>query len=426
MKTPSSGRRYAGSSEFADREPHAALGVFSSALFLIALAVTPFAVASLTQSLAQAGAFSFTLSQASLEATSRALHGAAAALAGEAPDRRAAWNDMVIRELAEGDEAAARGLMLSAGDIVGREAQAVQAARDRGDEAAAMLAARTLLDGPTQNQALEAGLFAPIQGAPMIAAGDARDLAVQARAWLDGRGAALSELVLTGVSVAAPELAGQFGLSAAALQSGVISLKAALRSGRVQPNFLAEVQSVLQAADQDGALAARLREGFAAEGALADEPGAARAAFVASLGPSPAWRAITDLLLQVDALNAKVGWTGTVQLLAQAETLQDLQRISLLAEAGGPSAVAVAKRMPDPAAFLALARADFALTGAMQAAIALIVLLFGVIVAAPLVTLVHAVLRIWGAGSGAPTPSLATRRQPARSRRPDTDDRLAA
>ncbi len=405
--------------------PHAALGVISAALFVVALAAAPFAGALLTRSLSEAGAFSFTASHASLAATRRALDEAAADLTEQSPDRLGAWNDMIARELAEGDESAARGLMLAAGAIVGQDARAVEQARAESGVRAALAAARPLLGASIANQATEAGLFAAPETAPMAAAGDARDLAVQARAWLDGRGAAMSELVLTGVSVAAPELAAQFGVSAQALQSGVVTLKAALRSGRLAPDFVAGVQATLQAVDADGRLGADLRSGLVSDAALADEPGAARAAFVAALSPSPEWRAVADLLLAVDALNARTSWTGAVEMLAQASTVADMPRLQLLADARGETATALAKRIADPATFLALARTDFAMTSTIQVLLALLGVCLGAVLIAPGVTLAHAVMQLWGQ-SAELRPGGDVRRHPGPRRAPQTPNRIAA
>lgn len=409
------------------RGPHAALGVISSAAFLIALGALPLVGAATVHALSRAGAFSFTASDASLVATGRTLDEAASALAVDSRDRLAAWNDMVARELAEGDEAAARGILLAAGAIVGPEARAATQARSEGSDEAVLAAARPLLDPSLARAAEDAGVFDPIEAAPLVAAGDSRDLAVQARSFLDGRGAALSDLVLTGVSVSAPELAALFQADPAALQSGVITLKAALRSGRLQPQFLADVQAVLQAADADGRLSAGLAERLNTAEALADEPGAARAAFVASLAPTPAWREVAALLAQVDALNDRTGWTGAVELLTNARSYADLERLQLMAEARGATAVAIAKRTAEPDAFIALARSDFEMTSGIQAGLAALIGLLVIILIAPIVTLVHAVQQIWGGpttgrtGGGGRVSSY-----PRKPERPSGDRRLAA
>jgi hypothetical protein len=311
------------------------------------------------------------------------------------------------------------------GAIVGGEAEAIADIREDQGEAAALLAARPLLTRPTAQQAAEAGLFAAPDTAPMAAAGDARDLAVQGRAWLDGRGAALSDLVLTGVSVAAPEMAARFSLPAEALQSGVVTLKAALRSGRLAPQFIAGVEATLQAVGANGGLEQRLREGLGSDDALADEPGAARAAFVASLETTPEWRAVADLLLAVDALNERLTWTGAVVMLAQANTLDDMPRLQLLADARGETAAALAKRIDDPATFLSLARADFATSPMMQALMALLALCLGAILVAPGVTLAHAVLQIWGSGESR-AASASVRRHPGPRPTSSPADRIAA
>jgi predicted transglutaminase-like cysteine proteinase len=405
--------------------PHSALGVISSAVFLLALASVPFVGAALTWRMADAGAFSFSPSQASLNATRRALEAAASELTDQSADRLSAWNDMVARELAEGDESAARGLMLGAGAIAGQDAAAVAEARAQRGDAAALLAARPLLDEATALQAAQAGLFAPPEAAPMAAAGDARDLAVQSRAWLDGRGAALSELVLTGVSVSAPELSTLFGLSPVALQSGVVTLKAALRSGRLSPQFVAGVQATLQSVNTDGRLEQSLRAGMGADAALADEPGAARAAFVSSLADTSEWRAVTELLMAVDALTARLSWTGAVVILAQADTLEALPRLQLLADAGGETAAALAKRMDNPDAFLNLSRADFVMSPAIQLLIALLAACLATLLAAPGITLTHAVLQIWSA-EHARKPSGQVFGRAAPKNTPPQTERMAA
>jgi hypothetical protein len=406
-------------------KPHTALGVISGAVFMLALAAGPMLGARLVHDMSAAGAFSFTASEATMRATRRALDSAAADLTADSPDRISAWNDMIARELAEGDASAARGLMLAAGPIAGPEADAVaQAREDQGDDAA-LAAARPLLAPANVRQAAEAGMLSAPESAPIAAAGDARDLAVQARSWLDGRGAALSELVLTGVSVSAPELGAQFGVSPAALQSGVVTLKAALRSDRLSPAFLEGIEARLQAVGADGHLEQRLREGLGSDAALADEPGAARAAFVGAVTPTPEWRAVADLLLTIDALNTSLSWTGAVVILAQAETIEDMPRLQLLAQARGESAAALAKRMDDPAAFLSLARPSFEASPMIQALMALLGLSLAAIVLAPGVTLAHAVLQIWSSGGERRAPP-NVRRHPGRQGQDSPRERLAA
>ncbi|MBU6407816.1 MAG: hypothetical protein KGS44_11885 [Alphaproteobacteria bacterium] len=390
------------------RAPHAALGVISAAAFLCALAALPLVGAAAIHALSAAGAFSFTASRASLVSTGRELDAAAASLAADSHDRLGAWNDMVARELAEGDEAAARGVLLAAGAIVGEAARAAAETRAEGSDEAVLATVRPLLDPGLARAAEQAGVFDPIAAAPLVAAGDSRDLAVQARSFLDGRGAALTDLVLTGVSVAAPELASLFDADAAALQSGVITLKAALRSGRMQPQFLADMRTALTAVDADGRLSAGLAERLNAPEALADEPGAARAAFVQGLGATPAWARVAALLTQIDQLNDRTGWTGAVELLSHARSSADLERLQLMAEARGATVVALAKRTADPEAFIALARSDFEMTSEIQMALAGLAALLLVVMTAPIVTLVHAVLRIWGA----PAPGRGDRASP--------------
>lgn len=408
------------------RAPHAALGVISAAAFLCALAALPLVGAAAVHALSAAGAFRFTASRASLVSTGRELDAAAATLAADSRDRLGAWSDMVARELAEGDEAAARGVLLAAGAIVGDEARAVAETRAEGSDEAALAAARLLLDAGLAQAAEEAGVFDPILAAPLVAAGDSRDLAVQARSFLDGRGAAMADLVLTGISVAAPELASLFDADAAALQSGVITLKAALRSGRMQPRFLADMQTALAAVDADGRLSAGLAERLNTPEALADEPGAARAAFVQSLQATQAWAHVAALLTQIDQLNDRTGWTGAVELLSHARSLADLERLQLIAEARGATAVALAKRTADPEAFIALARSDFEMTSDIRIALAGLAALLLVVMVAPIVTLAHAVITIWGE----PAPGRGDRARPeAMPPRPAgsvVDGRLAA
>ena len=272
----------------------------------------------------------------------------------------------------------------------------------------------------------EAGVFDPIEAAPLVAAGDSRDLAVQARSFLDGRGAALSDLVLTGVSVSAPDLAALVQTDPAALQSGVITLKAALRSGRLQPQFLADVQAVLHAVDADSRLSAGLADRLNTAEALADEPGAARAAFVESLAPTPAWREVTALLAQVDALNDRTGWTGAVELLTNASSYADLERLQLMAQARGATAVSLAKRTAEPAAFIALARSDFEMTSEIQAGLTALAALVLIMLVAPIVTLVHAVLQIWGGSANSRNGGSRVSPDPRKPDRSANDRPLAA
>jgi hypothetical protein len=403
-----------------------ALGVVSGALFVLALIAAPFAAATLTTAMADAGAFTFEASPASTTATLRAINRQSAALMTAPEDPTRAWSDMVARELAEGDRAAARGLMLSAGAMLGGQAREAARLRLAGDEQAALAAAIPLLSHEVAAQAQSDGLIGPRRPEPPAAMGDARDLALQARNWLEGRGQSLQDLVLTGVLVTTPDLANRLSVDPVAFHTGAAVVKAALRQDGLAAGFRTEVSAILAAVEGEGALRSALRNGLASDAALLDEPGTIRAAFLEGSQNTPTWQAAAALLVDVSSLTQKVGAAGAVRLLNRAQSLQDLPRLQLLAAAGGDQAVALAKRQSSDAPFLSAAKADVTWTLRMQLALGVLALCLLTILAAPLVTVAHAVSGAWDAPArrqhraakppatpGQQTPAAAPKRQAA-------------
>lgn len=423
----------------ADREPASAslaleddtrprpLGVFAAAVFTVFLGLAPFAAAALANSLGNAGAFTYDTTPTALAGTLRALNEQAQRLVPDRAVAQGAWNDMVARELAEGDRAAARGLILSAGAMVGPPAREALRLRASGDEVAAIRAALPLLTPEIAAQAEAAGLVAAAHRQPPAVMGDARDLALQARSWLEGRGQSLPDFVLTGVVVAAPEFTARFGGTVSDWHAAAAALKQSLRSGELAPAFEAELAAALSAVNGQNRLADGLRQSLSSPAALADEPAAVRAAFVAAIADDAAWRDVAAVLTEVAALSVSVGPSGAARLLEHAQTRADLPRLHLIAAAGGDQAVAIAKRQGEGVEFLPIARADVAVTPRMQISAALLALCLFAIIAAPLLIVWTALRNAWRAAPPKPRRApLAFAARPTADAKPNARSRRAA
>jgi hypothetical protein len=323
-----------------------AQGPIGAFVMNVCLILTAFAGADLSITLREGGAYGYPPTASARRATRAEIEHIAVKLLPEGMDRRRAWEELVARELREGDPRAARGFVLAAQTLLapadaGRIDRQVGSRASDADIAAA---AAQLLSNETRGDFSEAARWiaqsdaADRDPAAFLVLGEERDLAQQAREWLRGRDPDHLTLVLVGIGAALGEGVGP------RVALGASALKDARRASRLGPGLA----QGLEAAAERAVPAARLRLALlhAADdpAALADEGRAAANAFRACIDRE-GLAALQAHLAEVGDMAAATSSRGAARLLAQARDLRDLPRLRLVAQAGGDRAVAVAKRL---------------------------------------------------------------------------------
>lgn len=309
-------------------------------LFNAALLASPFAAASLYETLITTKLIDYTAKPSTVRATRAALEKEARHFSSGWDNPKDALNGLVAKELNEDDAAAARGFMLAAPAILrDREANKVQShipanATDQQRVAAAL----QMLDGQLRRDIER--INGPGQGAggDFAALGDPRELANDARTWLEGGPVDVTVLRLTGLAMAADE-----GDSA---QLGASVLRVAKNSARLSNAYLIGLETRLEAAAPLDAMRAQLNDAFQNPEAIIDEGAAVALAFSRARDPA-GWAALREELNVIALMARRVSPAGAASLMAQADTKRDLERLALLAAAGGDMTVAIAKRNPD-------------------------------------------------------------------------------
>jgi hypothetical protein len=305
----------------------------------VCLGLLPFAAVNLAVVLQQPQVYGFPATRGALRATRAEIERAAVRLLPERLDRRRGWEELIARELNEGDPHAARGFVLAAPALLGP----IDVARinrglsgKRQTDAEIARAAAPLLSNETR------GVFADAAGwmaradveqdpAAFLVEGATQDFAVQAEAWMTRRDPDHLALALTGVRAALGERL------PARLALGASTLKDARRAGRLGPVLTRQLESRAAKAVPP----ARLRAALAA----ATAQGSSRAlAFRQSLDQQ-AFAEFTALLGEIGDMAAATSSRGAARLIAQARDESDLPRLRLVAQAAGDRAVALAKRM---------------------------------------------------------------------------------
>jgi hypothetical protein len=309
-------------------------------LFNAALLASPFAGASLYETLTTTKLIDYTPQPGSLRSTRAALEKEASRFANGWDEPKAALNGLVAKELAEDDAAAARGFMLAAPAILrDREANKVQShipanATDQQKIAAAL----QMLEGPLRGYVERINGPGRGDGGDFAALGDPRELANDARNWLDGAPVDLTVFRLTGLAMAAEEGDGA--------QLGASVLRVAKNSARLSAVYLDGLEARLEEAVPLATLRSELAFTFQDPDAIVDEGAAVALAFSRARDVA-GWEALREELNVIAQMARRVSPAGAAGLMAQADTKTDLERLALLAAAGGEMTVAIAKRNPD-------------------------------------------------------------------------------
>lgn len=275
-------------------------------------------------------------------------------------DRQRQWDDLVAMELMAGDTHAARGFLLSAGGMLpSRMGSAINRIASDGDGTVELAALELLTPGTRARYESTVPLLSrrAASGAAQtrlqqVVLGDAQDFELMARSLLTDHNGDALQFILTGLSL---NLAGEFTPREA---NGAAALLAASR----RENYPAEFDAEISALFNEAVSMERFRT-TAMAGAEVDDAGAfanAAAAFRVAVNPARATQA-REALDQIGAMAEAVSPSAAADLVSHAQSIRDLPRLRLLAQATGDRAAAAAKRLPRDGDLLSAARGQLTL-----------------------------------------------------------------
>jgi hypothetical protein len=369
----------------------AALGlVFNASLF-----AAPFAAASLALALDSNTLIDYSPTEANKRATYRELAREAERFVDGAENRTQAWSGIVLRELDEGDAAAARGFALLAPSMVaGRDnIKLSRALRPGADDNDVLLAVGPLLEPVAQDRFRFVGRTGVDGSFDLL--GDSRELASQARRWINGEPIDTFLFALNGATLAF----GSPDPAADDVRLGASVIKIARTSARLPSAFGAAMQDKLDLAAPPFALRGEIESIFRDGGeSIADDGAAATLAF-SRIVDREAYRGLAADLAEIGAMARATSPAGAVHLLRDADTPEDLAKLRLIAEAGRERAVAIVKRSPERL-MLKAARGSFRWSDRIVRDLAsMLFVLMGVLL--PAFAVVRGALRDEWLGSGA-------------------------
>jgi hypothetical protein len=341
------------------RSPGPGLGVLSALVFNICLTLLPFAGAAAFFVISRDQLYAFELAPAGQRVVRERIEELAAQAIQLDFDRRQQWDDLVAMSLLNGDQAAARGFLLSARHMLPPQEANQLDRRLRADatDADIELAALELLTPGTRaryegavpllSRRSASGAGVQVQPVHFSMLGDQRDFEIMARAVLQDSDSDPVQFTLTGLGL------GLGGEMSPRMIKGASSILVAARRQDYPIEFAEEMSALVGSAlplerFRDSAL--RIADG-ADTGAF---PNAA-AAFRASLD-GRRLEALKAALDQIGAMAEATSPAGAAVLLSHARNLRDIQRLRLIAQAGGDRAVAAARGAPHDGALPRAAR----------------------------------------------------------------------
>lgn len=318
-----------------------ALGALTGLVFNVSLIALPFMGAALYQTISSGNLIDYAPTPATRASTLRALNAEAARFTRPGEDRRMTWNNLIARELGEGDIAAARGFVLSAPAILrGSDAAQIQRLLPPNGGPRDYLAAAIPLIEPSYTRQRFRSVIGTGENASFDVLGDAQETAAIAQRWRNGEAVDYVLFTLGGATLGAP------GSKPDDVRLGASVLKIAKNGARLSPEYASRLDAEVAAAVPPDRLRSELDSVFQNSDAIVDGGAAAALAFVRAREPE-AWSRLSDDLRQIGAMARATSPSGAAQLLTHARTSRDLERLRLLADATGERAVAVAKRTPD-------------------------------------------------------------------------------
>jgi hypothetical protein len=316
--------------------------VIAALVFNASLLMLPFSGAALLRSATAGDLIDYSPTPATIKRTKDAIANEAGrfAAAGGADTRRERWNNLIAREMGEGDIAAARGVALNAYALLGgSDAAKVRRSVRTGDDQGLLEAALPMIEPSFARQRFRAIIARRDENTAFDVLGDPRETAATAQRWLSGEPVDLFLFTLGGVTLPAPDAP----LDDVRLGASVV--KVAKNNAYLRPAFTQMIEAKLAAATPIDRLRAELANTFQNPDAVVDEGAAAALAFRRARDPA-AYAALAEDLRHIGAVARAASPPGAAELLGNASNARDLRRLELLAVATGERAVAVGKRSP--------------------------------------------------------------------------------
>jgi hypothetical protein len=285
-------------------------------------------------------------------------------------DRERQWDDLVAMELMAGDVAAARGFLLSApGMLASSSTGSLRGARNDAELEAAALElltpgtrARYEATVPLLSRRAASGAAERRDPDGAVELGDQRDFELLARAMLADADADTLQFTLTGFAL------GLGGEMTPQMMKGAATLLAASRREDYPAMLANDVGALVERAAPlaDFRNAATRGAGDGDAGAFAN----AAAAFREIVHQDGA-AALKQTLAELGEMSDAASLAGAAALLMHANSLTELPRLKLVAQAAGDRAAAAGKRLPRDGRLLAAARGELTMTRDLFAAIAI-------------------------------------------------------
>lgn len=348
----------------------APVGVMAAFAFNLCLFFLPLAAATAIDVISRDHLYAYEYSDAGARAVANRVERMNGALIQLDFDRQRQWDDLVAMELMAGDVSAARGLLLSApGMLPGRVANQIRREDGDGSDAAVERAALELLTPGTRARYMatvpllsrRAASGTAERAQAQVVIGGERDFELMARGMLSAPENDALQFVLTGFGLG---LAGEYSPQ---MSRGAAALLAASRRDDFPTALDTETRTLLT-----GLLPMSEFRAAAIAGAGAGDPGAyanSSAAFREALQPDQA-RAFMLTLAEIGEVSDATSIGAAASLLAHANSLTDLPRLKLLAQAAGDRAAAAAKRLPRDGELLKAARGELTVTRDLAGALA--------------------------------------------------------
>lgn len=376
----------------------AAGSIIAALVFNAAALMAPFAGAAFVRSLSSADLIDYAPTPTAIKNTRSALSAEAARFAPRGTEnRRQEWNNLIARELSEGDIEAARGFALSAFQILGgSDASRLRRAMGKGTDDEAMLTAALPLVDQGLRQRFRALIVRNPRGSFDVL-GDARETAAIADRWRSGEQVDVFLFKLGGLTLPAPDAPPDD------VRLGASVIKIAKNGAHLTPQFAARIEAAVAAVIPDGRLESELAAAFQNRAAIVDEGEAAALAFRRARDPG-LYTALAADLAHIGAAARAASPAGAAALLAHVRDGRDLRRLELLAIAGAERAVAVGKRSPE-GLVMRSARGQLRNNPQLFAdALSVALALLGMLIATSM-ALTSALRREWeGAETAAPAP----------------------
>lgn len=318
-----------------------ALTALTGLVFNAALISLPVMGAALLQTVCAGDLIDYTPTEATRRDTNKALRIEASRFVRPGEDRKLTWNNLIARELGEGDIAAARGFALSAPSILrGSDAAKIQRTVPRGGGDQDYLTAALPMVEPSYARQRFRSIIGSGETSSFDVLGDSREIAATAQRWRAGERVDYVLFALAGATLGATDAAPDD------IRLGASVVKVARNGAHMSPEFSAAIDSEVMAAIPPDRLRAELDSIFQNPDAIVDEGAAATLAFTRARVPET-WSRLSDDLALIGATARATSPTGAARLVTHARTSEDLKRIRLLADAAGERAVAIGKRTPD-------------------------------------------------------------------------------